>query len=1208
MEMMKRKGFALTVDAVIAMSFILVIALALSAQRFSNISESTELAFVNLHYVSEDALDVMNKQGILDQIGEFWTSNNTTAANDLARLYLDDIIPQNTGYKLWIYNNTSVMGYTTLAENARVAEQDAIAQTYSLRFLVGYQKGTPVLSSVSRAFLTGIESKTSSAYAYFGGFEGQGNLTKYLYLPDDATIQSAYMEMDAGSQFVLRVNGAGCGTYTPSGGYLSADVQEDISGCNFNNGKNTLEIRFTGNNFTDQFIGGGFIRVTYNTTELNESALTGSGMHEFPGIDGLMNYYGSFYVPGTLTSMAAHLVFQNNYTTFLRIGDEQVYTSSGSPSTQTVDLDDAFLQSRLNYNDISGKTIPLRLGTSNISSIIQEGNADVVLITDLSGSMNWRLDNDNSGTQRSCTDSNLLSSSTKRVSLAKCLDKQFVNIILNNSGNYVALVGFAGEPLGAEFGYNLDFSSSNTTLINKINTYPDSPSGGTCICCAINKAYEMLAGRETLVDEGESWKYLSYTASTYDLIPDGDDNWKFTSYSSCGDSCNPAAGSPAIPGSCTPANWQTLSFDDAPWGTANLPKSNNNEQNTVFYYRRHFTVPSTAFSSATLRLNNRRGVQCYLANSLYPNGYYINTDTSCRTGNYWDNQWTISSSRFVAGSDNVLTCRVRSGMGSSRRGIEFDAELVINTPCGDSCDPSTTPGFCTPSNWQATGFNDSSWATYDLPKENADEQYSVFYYRKHFTLSQEANSSGFLSLRNRRGVQCYINGNLINTDTSCSTGNYWDNIWSFPASYFNDPGEDNVIACRVRSGAGSSRNGIEFDARLTTPSSRNKFIIVMSDGVTGYHCGVPPSYTPPSTSTTAPSNDYVCDGNQVDCSGNQCNPAINNAIWSSQRAHTNLSTTLHSIGFGPVASCTNGRYTLEQIAAVGNGSYCASTNATQLRDCYVQFANDILTASIRSQIVNITGSATISTLSPDSYISYTYTPNVPQLEYGEITLSYDTDRFNNNATCTGSFYIPPSVSVIDAKATSYSSEHWTDYLEVNSNKVYDLSDYMTGSIKYFDLGDPYTVYMDPANIPSGQNSTVYVRTGDSPTNHTGCSPDNRAILTIKMSGGVGYGDTFPKAEGCNWEIDFESAPSEIVKIPSSYNGTASCKYKYGDINVTSDDALNDAVYRVLQKLDLDDDGELDIKLDPNQMEIESSRIGGVRSLYGPVQFKLVVWI
>lgn len=1220
MEMMDRKGFALTVDAIIAMSFILIMALALSAQRYNSISESTELAFVNLHYISEDALDVLNKQGILDQIGEYWTSNNTTAANELARLYLDDIVPQNTGYSLWIYNNTSTTGYTVLANNSRVSEDDAIAQTYSLRFLVGYKKGAPVLSSVSRAFLTSIAGKTSFAYAYFGGFEGQGNLTKYLYVPEGSEITGAYMEMDAGSSFNLYINGqtGGCGNpHVPSGDYLSANINETLSSqCagHFTIGYNTIELKFTSANITDHYIGGGFIRVAYNTTELNELDTLGSGTHEFPGINGLINYYGSFYVPGDLLSITAHLNFYSNYTTFFRIGNVLVDTWQGSGSTRNVtigNLSDILDEGGLSPADLSEKTIPVRFGTD--ARIYQSGGVDAVLITDLSGSMAWQIGSpsEDNGVARGCNDSDLYDSDTMKVSLAKCVDKTFIDCLFNDSvnvsNNRLGLVGFTTNADNSN--YNHDLSSDKDSLISRIDSYPERA---------------MLILRSS-----SNWKVASYTNAQQTLIARGDDSWisPTSPKTGCNDYCSLLN---TVPSGCKISNWQNLNFNENGWSATNLPKESASEQNYIIYYRRHFTLSSKNFTSATLYLRHSRGVQCYL------NEVEIVATSSgvCPSGNYWDSTVAIPASTFRdPGQDNVLACRVRSGTGSSRYGIEFDAELNIS--CGDTCNPSSTiPSFCAPSsNWTSPTFVDAAWQTTTLPKNNADEQQALFYYRKHFTVQYNISGSGTLYLRNRRGARCYLNGNLINTDTSCETGNYWDNTWPVSSTYFNPAGQDNVLACVVRSGSTSSnQQGIEFDAELTKGSlpsggtciccainkaynmlqnsgpERKKFIVVMSDGITGYCCG--------STYGNCNSQGTSTSGQYSDCSGNwdrcpsgitDCNGAINNAIWSADRSHNDLAATVDAVGFGAVADCYNGNRTLYGIAQAGNGSYLGSTDPEELEEHYCELAKKILNASTKSQLINVTWEFPAdSWLSPDSYLSYTYTPNVPDIEYGEITLTYDTPRFNNNVSCTGSFYIPADVSVIDAKATSYSSEHWTDYLEVNSVNNYDLSDY--GS-NYFNVGDPYVVYMDPANIGSSQTNTVYIQTGDSPTNQTGCSKDNRAILTIKISGGVGYGDSYPIAEGCKWGLGFDDGSSvNDLPIPSDYDGNATCTYPDSNFTINNMDALNDAVYRVMAKLDLDKDGLLDIKFDASQIEIDSSRVGGIRSLYGPVQFKLVVWL
>lgn len=1034
---MNRKGFGLTLDAIIAILFIMAISLAISAYRFTQTTETSRSAFLNLHYVSEDVLDVMNKEGVLDQIGEYWVSGNTTNASGLAEEYLDTLVPQNMGYRLMFDNST-------VAENNRVAEIGSIAETHSVRLLAGYTENQSVFGSSARAFLTDISGKSSSAYAYFGGFEGQGNLTEYVHVPTGVTITGAYMEMDAGSSFNMYVNGKGnpCNNPHAAGGsYLEADIQEDISSCGFDPGQNTVEIEFTGPDIEDQYIGGGFIRVDYNTTQLAEGEETGEGEYEFPGIDGFINHYDSFYIPGDVEQMAIHLEFGNNYTTFLRIGDTLVYNSTGSPNTQIVDLNNNYLNGKLNYNTLGGATVPIRLGTTNISSIVQEGNADVILITDLSGSMRWRIGDETeiNGVIRACNDSNLFNSTTRRASLAKCLDKDFVEIIMNGTGNRVGLVGFTDDADDSD--YNLDLTTDRDAVTDKIDDYPSGTSGGTCICCAINKAYEMLEDEvQVVIDAGSSWKSKSYNP--------------------CGDSCNP-------------------------------------------------------------------------------------------------------------------------------------------TTLGSSCVPS-------PGDWKATGFDDGSWGSTTLPTEN-NNQARAYYYRKHFTISSEALNNGTLYVRNRRGVECYLNGNLIGTDTSCRSGSYWDHEWSVPAVYFNDAGVDNVVACRLRSGSGSSRRGIEFDAQLTLPSSKNNYIIVMSDGITAYCCDEDDWHCDEEgTDTEGQYSD--CGGNQDDCEGGQCDGAISNAIWSAERAHTdsNVHAKINAVGFGPVADCENGNYTLHQIAEEGDGAYCASTNASELQDCYVQYAQWIVEGSIRSQIVNLSESFTPSILYPSSYISYTYTPISAPLEYGEILMSYDTPRFNNNATCQGMFYIPASARVVDTKATSYSSEHWTHYLHTEpSSYSWYLSDY--GS-SYFSLGDPYIISIPANYVESGSNNTVTVTTGDSVDNGTGCSIDNRAIITIAISGSADYGNVLSTANGCNWNIEFEDDSTLEGPIPSDYGGALECSYTGSNVTSGYTDALADAVYRLLQGMDVDGNGKVDITFDMDQIDMDFSRVGGIRSLWGPAQLKLIVWI
>ncbi|HEX55214.1 MAG: hypothetical protein DRO95_05515, partial [Candidatus Altiarchaeales archaeon] len=61
----------MTLDAIAAFIFAIIIITAVFNIQFSKTSRTEILEFRNLHYASEDALDVLNKRGILDQIATY---------------------------------------------------------------------------------------------------------------------------------------------------------------------------------------------------------------------------------------------------------------------------------------------------------------------------------------------------------------------------------------------------------------------------------------------------------------------------------------------------------------------------------------------------------------------------------------------------------------------------------------------------------------------------------------------------------------------------------------------------------------------------------------------------------------------------------------------------------------------------------------------------------------------------------------------------------------------------------------------------------------------------------------------------------------------------------------------------------------------------------------------------------------------------------
>ena len=1062
------KGYVMILDAIIALTVLLMVFSVVVSVHDSPQSSISSTSFKEIHYLSEDILDVLNKQGALDEIGTYWAAANgstTTAdwssATNVSRQYLDKLISKKYGYRIEI-DGASIYDSNQDPASGRPGNASVTSETHSSRLLVGYGKGQPTRGQVARAYLSNIGEKVTSTYAYFGGFEGEGELTKKVDLPDGMdTIKSICLEYDAGDDFDLAIDGTAVPiAFVKSPGSMAAVYQCIPNPTAYISpgfgGTHNFTITFNSGDMSTNYIGGGYIKIDYNTSEFDDSPDIGISRYDFPGIDGLINLYSSFYVPGyPLNSMSMHLRFDNNYTTYLDIGNVEVFNTTSASNRKfctitpdnrsyTCDIPNANLSKMFGGPPypayLAQNTIPVRMGARNISGVAgMQGTADVVLITDISGSMTNCVSNDNS-----------CSSPNRRIDVAKTLDDQFIESILDGSGNRIGLVSFNTGT--SSKGLTTDIASLETT----VNGY--TANGGTCLCCAINSAMALFNDSLVLLQNGSDWQYK------------------------------------------------------------------------------------------------------------------------------------------------------------------------INRTCGNSCDPTATAANCTVSGWQNQGFNDTSWATWNpvTTGDNLSAVGSVVYYRKHINVTYSSIAgNATLKIRNQKGVQCYFNGYSIVNDTACDNATYWDSSWAFSKTYFNSSGTDNVLACRVRSGTSSGKTGTAFNAMIT--ASQKRYIIVMTDGVTGFscgECGSNPGCSNPAglcsgscTQTSADSSqwgpDYQCSGTPPgSCTDSNCQPAINDAICSARRAYNNYFVKLYSVGFGPVATCSNGQQTLQNIAQCGNGSYYASSDANQLQMIYNDIAQEILNETNKSQTINITGGTVEpSILYPESYIQFGYTP-ISNATYGEISLTANTTLFTTPTNCNSNNLNISSIitAVSDAKVTSYSSEHWTDYLKVNSNPIFNLS---TFDSDYSTLGDPYMVQIPPQNIHPGSSNSINLSTGDSPAIKTNCSIWDQVIYTMRLSGRVSYGDVFPDKNGCNWTIEFFGGTILNQNIPSTYTGNKTCFYtssNHGRGTNVSSDAVNDAIYRLLDGLDAANDGVVDVRFDPSMVEFAFSQAGGVRSLWGPINVKLVIWM
>jgi len=536
------RGFLLSIDALIAVSMLLLLAVFLSGLGFTY--HSPELKYQRLYYAGKDLLAVLQElkinnlqdfpviqyymqegvitskdldKSFLDIVGSLWAAGNVSDSRNMTEGVLGSIL------------NGSKYGFEIIIGNTSIYSKNTTNRTYVARLsaiISGYDIGRPVSGHVANAYLTRL-SKITSSFAYFGGYVGDGNVTRTLELPGDAVVTGAEIEANTGSPFNLYVNGNFIGSYTPLAGNMSADtwvICSGMPGCSdFVGGGNTIELNFTAPE--NSYIGGGYIKVTYNTSEPNTIPIffgnqTATQVHQFPGISGIINLYSSFYVPGELDSVFVHLHYLSNYSLFMNIGNVTVFESN-STGEQRVNLTDQSIAGNLSVGGLgmdflSNRTVPLRIGLKNISYMTMgTRTGDSVLVTDVSGSMDECAvysvpyicsyscifggpKSCEVGSPQECTGNvcggtcfipfgHSLDCNQTKLDKAKEADRGFVDIVLNESmpGNRVGLVSYED---GLDSTENL--TDNKTVLYSEIDGY--TAGGATCICCGINEAVDIL--------------------------------------------------------------------------------------------------------------------------------------------------------------------------------------------------------------------------------------------------------------------------------------------------------------------------------------------------------------------------------------------------------------------------------------------------------------------------------------------------------------------------------------------------------------------------------------------------------------------------------------------------------------------------------------------------------------------------------------------
>ncbi|MDY6773850.1 MAG: hypothetical protein SVS85_01505, partial [Candidatus Nanohaloarchaea archaeon] len=133
-----------------------------------------------------------------------------------------------------------------------------------------------------------------------------------------------------------------------------------------------------------------------------------------------------------------------------------------------------------------------------------------------------------------------------------------------------------------------------------------------------------------------------------------------------------------------------------------------------------------------------------------------------------------------------------------------------------------------------------------------------------------------------------------------------------------------------------------------------------------------------------------------------------------------------------------------------------------------------------------------------------------------------------------------------------------------------------------------------SKVYTGINN-VSIDTGLNRTDRRGGSPDSRVIYTLEVEGSVGYGDAFSRSEGGNYTFQTIGGPVTL------HIGNTSDGFN------ASNDALDNATARLVNQLDVDNDGTVDFQLSSEDLQIDRQNVGGIRWLWGPATVSLEVW-
>jgi hypothetical protein len=528
---MSKKGVYYTIDAILAGILIT------GALTLIIINPFYDSSYASKNYLSEDLLNALSSLkladithhpfviqeinnanmdnlniSVLEQIGRYWALEDDARANQLASLVLSSL--NISGKKVTLRVGDEVIHYFGSERGEDIS--------VSRRMIAGIERGKPLAGTSASAYLRRIRDKRTSSYHYFGGFIGQGRISFFMDdLPDDLSVSgisrvdNIYLEGDFQSNFRLYINGVTCpriagnSTFAVQSSPLAVDSW-NLPHCIdlIENEFNHFEIEFL-SGFSSASVSGGFLRIDYRTDELQQPINYGVDTYFFHGVDGVANIYDSFFIPGNLEEMDIYLHFETDQTAYISIGERILVmnTGDGEDILNTVYnevngdnfkvwIDNDFLLNEANfdYSQLSQNNVPLRFAAYEVTSeIFEGGDADVVLVTDFSGSMMKAVGAwDDQGFGVPNCETVMASPRARKTHLARCLGNELVGILMNYTGNRLWPVFFHNNQVKW---YNNPLDE--VAIKSYISGFGPQGRRETCIACAINEAYNIISSQSS---------------------------------------------------------------------------------------------------------------------------------------------------------------------------------------------------------------------------------------------------------------------------------------------------------------------------------------------------------------------------------------------------------------------------------------------------------------------------------------------------------------------------------------------------------------------------------------------------------------------------------------------------------------------------------------------------------------------------------------